>query len=103
MTIIFVMKFGWNRIVTVGEVVFEISAPIGSHVNENKKKNRKNLKIKIKKKNGLELWRLGSFPQNLAWIHAIVTEEPELMDGRTTDAWSTTVALLTKSSKAKNH
>ncbi len=47
MTIIFVIKFGWNRIEIVGEVAFEILAPIGSHVNENKKKNRKNLKIQI--------------------------------------------------------
>ncbi len=48
-----------------------------------KKKNRKNLKItnfgKIKK--GLEM-QIGSFPQNLAWILAAVSEKPELMDGR---------------------
>ncbi len=38
------------------------------------------------KKNGLEIWRIGSFPQNLAWIHAAVSEKPQLTDGRTTDA-----------------
>ena len=58
---------------------------LGSHVNEKKKqnKNRKNLKIKIlkkRKKKGLEKWRIGSFPQNLALIRAAVSEKPELMD-----------------------
>ncbi len=74
---------------------------MGSHVNENE-----NLKLKIlkkkKKKKCLEIWWIGSFPQNLSWIHAVVSEKPEFMDdGRTTDACATTVALLTKSSRAK--
>ena len=25
---------------------------------------------------------VGSFPQNLAWIHAVLSEKPELMDGQ---------------------
>ncbi len=28
-----------------------------------------------------EIWRISSFPQNLAWIHAKVSEKPELTDG----------------------
>ncbi len=30
------------------------------------------------------MWRIGSFPQNLAWIHAAIFEKPELQtdDGR---------------------
>ena len=45
-----------------------------------------------------------SYPQNLAWIHAVVSEKPEFMDdGQMTDACAMTVALLTKSSRAKNH
>ena len=58
-----------------------------------KKKNRKNLKIENfenRKKNGLEIWWRGSYSQNLAWIHAAVSEKLEFtdgrMDGRTTDA-----------------
>ncbi len=76
-----------------------------------KKKNRKNLKIenfeKTKKKNGLEIWWRGIYAQNLAWIHAVVSEKLEFTDGgrtdrRTMDACAMTVALLTKSSRAKN-
>ncbi len=55
------------------------------------KKNCKNLKIKIlkkNKKNCLEIWRIGSFPPNLAWIHAAVSEKSELMDGWTMDSSS---------------
>ncbi len=62
-------------------------APIGSHVNENEKKC-KNLKIKNfekGKKNDLEIWLRGSYPQNLAWIHAAVSEKPEF----TEDGWTT--------------
>ncbi len=45
----------------------------------------------------------GSYPQNLAWIHAAVSEKLEFMDdGWTTDAYAMTVTLLTKSSRAKN-
>ncbi len=57
-------------------------------------------------KNDLEIWWRGSYPQNLAWIHAAVSEKPEFTDdgriddGRTTDACTMTVALLTKSSRA---
>ena len=43
-----------------------------------------------------------SHPQNLAWIHAPVSEKPEFTDGQTTDACAMTVALLSKSSRAKN-
>ncbi len=39
--------------------------------------------MKKQKKYGLEIWRIRSFPQNLAWIHAAVSEKPELTDGRT--------------------
>ncbi len=52
---------------------------------------------KRKKKTCLEIWRIGGFPQNLAWIQAAVSEKPEL-----TDACATTVALLTESSRAEN-
>ncbi len=68
---------------------FEILAPMGSHVNEKEKKNRKNLKIKTfekkEKKIGLEIWRIGSFPQNFAWIHGAVFEKFELTEGGTDD------------------
>ena len=37
-----------------------------------------------------------SFPQNLAWIHAAVSEKLELTDGRMTPV------LLTKSNRANN-
>ena len=52
-----------------------------------RKKNHKNLKIKNfeKRKNGLEIYWMGSFPQNLAWFHAAVFEKPELTDGWTDD------------------
>ncbi len=49
-----------------------------------KKKNRKNFKTKNlekKKKKCLEILRIGSFLRNLAWIHVVVSEKPELMDG----------------------
>ncbi len=60
------------------------------------------MKILKKEKSGLEIWRIGSYPQNLVWIHAAVSEKPEFTDdGRTTDACAMTVALLTKSSRAK--
>ena len=48
------------------------------------------------------MWRIGSFPQHLAWIHAAVSEKPELTVGQRMDACAMTVALLTKSSRAKN-
>ncbi len=49
-----------------------------------------------------------SYAQNLAWIHAAVSEKPKFTDdGRTDGRWTTdacaiTVALLTKSSRARN-
>ncbi len=74
-------------------------APIGSHVNENEKNNRKNLVIE-----NFETRKICSgdmvgreLPQNLAWIHAAVSEKPEFMD----DACARTVALPTKLSRAK--
>ena len=81
---------------------FEILAPIGSHVNENEKKNHKNFKI-LEEKNSLEIWWIRSFAQNLTWIHAAVSEKPEL--NRWTDDGCLhhiffTVALLTKPSRA---
>ncbi len=63
------------------------------------KKIVKKLKINIlnkEKKNGLEIWRIGSFPQN--WPGP--TQRHELTDGQK-DACATTVALLTKSSRGK--
>ena len=49
------------------------------------------------------MWWGGSYPQNLVWVHAAVSEKPEFTDdGRTTDACAMTEALLTKSSRAKN-
>ncbi len=44
---------------------------MGSHVNENE--------ATLTKK-GPGGWRIGSFPQNLAWIHAPVSGKPELKD-----------------------
>ncbi len=68
-----------------------------------KEKNKQTNKNWILKywKNGLEVWWRGSYPQSLAWIHAAVYEKPGL---RTTDGQRTPapVALLTKSSRAKN-
>ena len=53
------------------------------------KQNRKNLKIENsekRKKNGLEIWWRGSYPENLVCIHAAVSEKPEFADdGRTDD------------------
>ncbi len=83
MTIIFIIKFGWDRTKTVGEVAFWKFGSHRVHVNKNKNKKCKNLKIKNfenRKKNGLEIGWIGSFPQNLAWIHAAVSEKPELTD-----------------------
>ena len=54
-----------------------------------REKNHKNLIIKTFEKeneNGLEIWWIGSFPQNLAWIRAAVSEKPKLTDGRAMDA-----------------
>ncbi len=31
------------------------------------------------------MWRIGSFPQKLAWIHEAVSEKPELTDASRTD------------------
>ncbi len=58
-----------------------------SYVNKNEKENRKKLKfLKLKKKNVLEIWWIGSCPQNLVCIHAGVSKKPEFTDeGRTTD------------------
>ncbi len=64
------------------------------------KKNRKKSKIlhfeKQKKKNGLEIWWIGTCPTNLALIQSVVSEKTmSTDDGRTTtDARVTTVALL---------
>ncbi len=50
-------------------------------------------KKKTKTKNGLEIWWRESYPENLAWIHAAVSEKAKFTDdGR----------LLTKPSRAKN-
>ena len=50
------------------------------------KKNCENLKIEIlkKEKMGLEIWCRGSYPQNLAWIHKVVSEKLEFTDGQQT-------------------
>ena len=51
----------------------------------------------------MEIWWKGSYLRSLAWMHAAVSEKFEFMDaGRMPDFCATTVALLTKSSKAKN-
>ncbi len=65
-----------------------------------KKKKRKKMKFenfenktkqnKKKKNNRLVIQQRGSYPQNLAWIHAAVSEKPEFTydgrtDGRTND------------------
>ncbi len=53
-----------------------------------------------KQKKGLEIWRKGTFPPNLALICMTGSEKTDFMDdGRTTDARVTTVALLCSSTK----
>ena len=79
-----------------------------------RKKIHKNLKFenferkkkkKKKKNSGLEIWRRGSYPQNLAWIHAVVHRFLRNLSLLTTDGLDDrrlrhdTVALLTKSSR----
>ncbi len=85
------------------ELRFEIFAPIRSHVNENeKKKIVKNWKLKILKKikwSGEMIKRelptkVGRYPCSGFW-------ETWVYGRRTTDACATTVALLTKSNRAK--
>ncbi len=48
----------------------------------------------------MQIWWRGSYPQNLARIHAAVSEKLEFRDGRTMDACAMTqdsrVALLCK-------
>ena len=54
-------------------------------------------------KNDLEISWIGTFPQNLALIHLMVSEKTRFTgDGRTTDDGATASALLTQSSRAKN-
>ena len=104
MTTLLNIKFGSDRMKTGGvafwnfhsETPFETS--IVSHVNENEKKNRKNLKNwKFKKKKCLEVQLRGTYQQNLSWIYSTVSERPDFTDdgrttdGRTTDASATTV------------
>ncbi len=71
---------------------FEIFTPIWSYINENEKKIVKNQEFKIlkNKKNGLEIWWIGTCPQNLALIHSVVPEKTmSTDDGRTTDGRKT--------------
>ncbi len=54
------------------------------------------------KKNGLQIWWIGTCPQNLALIHSVVSEKTMSTDDdgrRMTDARVTTVALLCSSTK----
>ncbi len=53
-------------------------------------------------KNGLEIWWIATFPQNLAFICLTVSEKARFRDGRMTDARAMALALLTQSSRAKN-
>ncbi len=82
LTTLFIIKFGSDQMKHGGNqdsTIFEIFAPIGSNVNKNE-----------------------SYPQSLAWLHEAASEKPEFTDnGRTMDACTMTVALLTKSSRAK--
>ncbi len=80
---------------------------MGSNVNVtgNKSETFENQKFRKKKIKRLEIWRMCSFLQNLACVHAaVVSEKPEITDGwtdgRRTNACVTTVALLTKLSRA---
>ncbi len=50
----------------------------------------------------MEIWWIATFPQNLALICSTVSEKTRFTDGRTTDARATALALLTRSSRAKN-
>ena len=74
-------------------------------------KTKKIVKIKKSKsfkngRNGLEIWRVATFPQDMVLIPLMVSEKTCFTDdGRTDgrkDARSTAIALLTQSSRAKN-
>ncbi len=70
---------------------------------KNKKKILKKMKIENyekTKKNCLEIWRRGSYPQNLTPIHAEVSEKLEFTDGRRTDGRTTDACALHDSSSA---
>ncbi len=62
-----------------------------SRTKKNRKKKTKQ-KLKIKKKNGLEIWWIGTCPQNLALIHLVGSEKTiSTDDGRPRDDSSSTV------------
>ena len=53
-----------------------------------------------REENGLEIFWIATFPQDLALIKLMVSEKTSFTDGRT-DARATAMALLTQSSRAK--
>ncbi len=76
------------------EMSFETFTPIWSHVNKNEKKLAKiqNLKFHNSLSNfgrygsgDLEIWWIGTCPQNLALIHSVVSEKTMSTNGRRTD------------------
>ncbi len=38
------------------------------------------MKLLKKEKNNMEIWWIGSCPQNLVWIHAAVSKKPDFTD-----------------------
>ena len=69
------------------------------------KKNGKIKKIQTfeKRKKGVEVWSIATFPQNLALIQLMFSEKTRFTDdGRTTHARDTALPLLTHSSRAKS-
>ena len=65
------------------------------------KTNRKKLKVENfeKKMSGDMMER--ELPTKFGWINAAVSKKPYFTDGRQTEVCVTTVALLTKSSRAQ--
>ncbi len=91
------MIFLWMNLTCTfrGDVVWSYFLPYGFMLTKTKKKILK----KIKMQNGLEIQWKGTFPLNLALICLMGSEKMGFMDGRTTDARVTTVALLCSSVK----
>ncbi len=91
----------------------KFSLPHGPMLTNTKKKIVKIKKSKIlknRKKKGLEIWRIATFPLNLAVIRLMVSEKHRVLRTTTDNsgrqesgARDTALALLTQSSRAKMH
>ena len=101
----FLEKFGWKRIITVEGVAFWNFHPIGAHVKRKKSFNFKTPNF-LKRKQGLEVWWIATFPQKYGinlldgfWENVFYGPTT---GGRTTDARATALVLLTQSSRVNN-